>query len=76
MKKDNLVRTVNDIDKCVALLGNNRFNLVLVASIRTRELRKGSKPLVDNSNKSTPIVTALKEIEHGKIGIEYLKKIR
>jgi DNA-directed RNA polymerase subunit K/omega len=32
--------------------------------------------LVDNINNSTPIVTALKEIENGKVGIEYLKKIR
>lgn len=67
---------MNDIDKCVALIGNNRFNLVLVAAARTRELRKGSRPLVDNSNNSTPIVTALKEIEQGKVGIEYLKKVR
>jgi DNA-directed RNA polymerase subunit omega len=75
MKKDNLIRTVNDTDKCVEMIGN-RFNLVLVAVTRTREIKRGSKPLVDNINNSTPIVTALKEIENGKVGIEYLKKIR
>jgi DNA-directed RNA polymerase subunit omega len=70
-----LTRTVTDTDKCVEMIGN-RFNLVLVAAQRARELRRGSRPLVDNSNNSTASVLALKEIEQGKIGIEYLKKIR
>jgi DNA-directed RNA polymerase subunit omega len=70
-----LTRTVTDTDKCVEMIGN-RFNLVLVAAQRARELRRGSRPLVENINNSTPIVLALKEIEQGKVGIEYLKKIR
>jgi DNA-directed RNA polymerase subunit omega len=70
-----LTRTVNDTDKCVEMIGN-RFNLVLVAAQRARELRRGSRPLVDNINNATSVVLALKEIEHGKVGIEYLKKIR
>ena len=39
------------------------FDLVLGASQRTRELRRGSTPKVDCDN--GPIVTALKEIEEG-----------
>jgi DNA-directed RNA polymerase subunit omega len=75
MHQAKLTRTMNDIDKCVEMIGG-RFNLVLVAAQRTRELRRGSRPLVDNSNNSTSCVLALKEIEQGKIGVEYLRKIR
>ena len=64
-----------DTDKCVEMIGD-RFNLVLVAAHRTREISRGSHPLIDNANKSTPCVLALSEIEHGKVGIEYLRKIR
>jgi len=75
MIQPKLVRTMNDTEKCVEMIGN-RFDLVLVAAIRTRELKRGSRPLVDNNNNSSAIVTALKEIENGKIGIEYLRKVR
>jgi DNA-directed RNA polymerase subunit omega len=75
MHKKKLTPTRNDTDKCVEMIGN-RFNLVLVASARVRELRRGSRPLVDNSNHSTPPVLALSEIEAGKVGIEYLRKVR
>jgi DNA-directed RNA polymerase subunit omega len=53
----------------------NRYDLVLVASVRARELTRGHMPLV--SKKGGPIVTALREIEEGKIdGKEYLAKLR
>lgn len=52
----------------------NRFDLVLIASARARELKRGHKPLIQTDNK--PIVTALNEIEQGKIGREYLKKVK
>jgi DNA-directed RNA polymerase subunit omega len=70
-----IVRTTINTEKCVEMIGN-RFNLVLIASQRTRELRKGYRPLVNNSNDSTSVVLALKEIEQGKVGIEYLRKIK
>jgi DNA-directed RNA polymerase subunit omega len=57
----------------VEMIGN-RYDLVLIASIRARELRRGYKPLITTNN--TPIVTALNEIEQGKIGIDYLKKVK
>jgi DNA-directed RNA polymerase subunit omega len=75
MISQKLERTMTDTDKCVAMIGD-RFNLVLVAGIRTRELRRGARPLVDNLNASTPVIVALKEIEQGKVGVDYLKKIR
>jgi len=70
-----LTRTVIDTDQCVTNIGN-RFSLVLVAAIRARELRRGSRSLTDNVNKTTPVVQALKEIQEGKVGLEYLRKIR
>ena len=57
----------------VEMIGN-RYDLVLIASVRARELKRGHKPLINTNNK--PIVTALNEIEQGKIGIEYLKKVK
>jgi DNA-directed RNA polymerase subunit omega len=48
------------------------FDLVLIASRRTRELRAGWKPLVICDNDAP--VTALREIEEGKIGRDYLLK--
>jgi len=52
----------------------NRYDLVLIASIRARELTRGHMPMV--SKKAGPIVTALREIEEGKIGREYLGKLK
>ncbi len=47
---------------------NNRFALVLVSSRRSRQILKGSRPLVKSTNK--PIVTSLREIAARKILIE------
>jgi DNA-directed RNA polymerase subunit omega len=62
-----------DTDICVNQIGN-RYDLVLVASVRVRELRQGRTKQVSGTNSAT--ITALKEIEAGKIGKEYLKKVR
>ena len=50
----------------------NRYDLVLIASQRARELKRGARPMI--STKNGVIVTALKEIEQGHVGREYLKK--
>jgi len=50
-------------EEAVAAIGN-RFDLVLVASQRTRELRRGSKQKVEGKDASLT-VTALREIEQG-----------
>jgi DNA-directed RNA polymerase subunit omega len=52
----------------------NRYDLVLIASERTRELMRGDPPLIDSKN--SPTVTALREIEQGKVGRSYLLKVR
>ena len=67
------IRVQNDTDKCVANAGN-RFDLVLIASQRVREIRRGAVPKIATT--STPSVAALEEIEAGLIGRDYLKKIK
>ncbi len=63
-----------DTDKCVTNMDNNRFNLVIAAAQRARELKRGSRKLTSGSDGN--IITALKEIEEGLIGPEILKKIK
>lgn len=43
----------------------NRFALVVLAALRTRQIMKGSKALVSGKNK--PSVMALREIAAGKV---------
>jgi DNA-directed RNA polymerase subunit omega len=52
----------------------NRFDLVLIASQRARELKRGALPKVTSKNGAA--VTALREIEQGFVGRDYLKRIR
>jgi DNA-directed RNA polymerase subunit omega len=44
----------------------NRFALVILAAQRTRQLLKGSKPLVANRD-NREIVTALREVAAGRV---------
>ena len=53
----------------------NRFEMVLIASARVRELKRGHKSLLDKPTTAGPIVTALMEIEKGLVGREYLRKV-
>ena len=58
--------------KAAEMVGN-KFDLVLIAAARARELKRGHKAKVICDN--GPMVTALREIEEGFIGREYLKKV-
>jgi DNA-directed RNA polymerase subunit omega len=59
--------------EAVEMVGN-RFDLVLIASARVRELKHGhmAKVITD----AGPTVTALQEVEAGKVGREYLERFR
>jgi DNA-directed RNA polymerase subunit omega len=46
----------------------NRFELVLGAAKRAKQLLKGGRPLVESDNKE--VVTALREIAAGKVTLE------
>jgi DNA-directed RNA polymerase subunit omega len=44
---------------------SSRFSLVMLASIRAKQLLKGAKPLIKSDNRD--IVIALREIAAGKV---------
>jgi DNA-directed RNA polymerase subunit omega len=44
---------------------SNRFELVMLAAVRARQLLKGAKPLIEADNRE--VVTALREIAAGKV---------
>lgn len=50
----------------------NRYDLILIASTRTRELKAGHQPKL--ISRHSAVVTALGEIEHGLVGRNYLLK--
>jgi len=51
----------------------NRYDLILIAARRARELGRGDQPRL-NGPKHCHVITAIKEIEHGLVGREYLYK--
>ncbi|WP_300878663.1 DNA-directed RNA polymerase subunit omega, partial [uncultured Parasutterella sp.] len=52
----------------------NRFQMVLVASVRARQLSQGHTPKIECKDKAT--VAALREIAEGVTGLEMLNGIR
>ena len=79
----NNVQTRQDVLAYEATLGlsneaavaavENRYDLVLIGARRARELGRGDKPKIDGP-KHGAVVTALKEIELGLVGRDYLYK--
>ena len=51
----------------------NRFQLVLAATYRARQLTLGSTPQVE-AERDKPTVIALREIAAGKVGVEILNR--
>jgi len=62
--------TVEDCNKYVA----NRFELILVAAQRGKELNHGAVALIDNVKKDKEAIVALREIAAGFLSIENLEK--
>jgi len=64
-----------DTQKCVELSGGNRFNLVIMAAARSRELRRQHRD--SNAFKDVHTnVTALLEFQDGTQTGEYMKKVK
>ena len=61
------------VEDCLPAV-ENRFDLVLVASRRARQIALGSKPLVDEEN-DKPTVLALREIAAGVMDAKILDEI-
>ena len=52
----------------------NRFELVMVATKRARQIANGQEPMVEEEN-DKPTVIALREIAEGKVGAEILEEV-
>ena len=62
------------IDDCLEQIPN-RFQLTLVAALRSRQLSNGAEPVIDvEGSKDKPSVIALREIAEGLIGEDILLK--
>jgi DNA-directed RNA polymerase subunit omega len=61
------------VEDCLEVV-DNRFELVLMASRRARQITKGAQPLVDDED-DKPTVTALREIAAGRISAELLDAV-
>ncbi len=61
------------VEDCIDKVGN-RFELVLLATKRARQITRGATPLVDVEN-DKPTVIALREIAEGKIDLAILDEI-
>jgi DNA-directed RNA polymerase omega subunit len=58
-------------EQAVAMIGN-RYDLVLAGARRMRELSRGDQPKITLKFPHSPGVTAMLEIEAGKIGRDYI----
>jgi DNA-directed RNA polymerase omega subunit len=63
-----------DTDKCVNQVGN-RFNLVILAAARSREIRKQNFSSQKFEHVHTN-VTALLEFQNGELDLNYMRKIK
>ena len=61
------------VEDCIEKVGN-RFELVLLATKRARQITRGSTPLVEVEN-DKPTVIALREIAADKIGPAFLNEV-
>jgi DNA-directed RNA polymerase omega subunit len=77
MKKLDLSRGPSiDMDKCVVNAGGNRFNLVLIAAARTREIRRQHASSQKREHVHA-IITALEDIQLGTVDTRtYLNKVK
>ena len=63
------------VEDCLSVV-DNRFELVLMASKRARQLAKGVEPTIDNGEaQDTPTVLALREIAARKIDLGLIEEV-
>jgi|SRR5262245_16103358 len=55
------------------VIGENRFLKVLIAAQRAKQIHKGARPLVQQSNTRATRI-ALEEVERGLIGFEFISQ--
>ncbi len=63
-----------DTNLCVDKAGGNRFDLVLIAAARAREISRKHKAAELGTQVNAP-VSALLDVQNGLVGKEYLRKV-
>mgnify|MGYP003649884478 CR=1 FL=1 len=64
-----------DNQKCIDNAGGNQFNMILIASVRAREISKISKEK-GNLIFGSPIVSAMLELQNSMYDKKYLNKVK
>jgi DNA-directed RNA polymerase subunit omega len=59
------------VEDCIERV-NNRFELVLLATKRARQIARGAAPLLDEEN-DKPTVIALREIAEGRVDQQFMQ---
>lgn len=80
MEHINKLGTEINVDTALENIGGNRFELILIASSRAREI-ESTRRIAQHADSKTQyrnrtISAALQDVEEGKIGREYLNKLR
>ena len=63
------------VEDCLKIVPN-RFELVLIASNRARELQEGAEPIIKLKEKEKNTVVALREIASGKFSEDKMAQLR
>jgi hypothetical protein len=63
-----------NVETCVEAAGG-RYNLVLIASARAREIRRQNPESLDRKHLYS-VITALEEIQAGEVGADYIYRIK
>lgn len=64
-----------DNDKIVEMSGGNRFNLVIMAAARSREIRRQNRDSMKFEHLHSN-VSALLDFQSGEVGSDYIKKVK
>jgi DNA-directed RNA polymerase subunit K/omega len=64
-----------DMEKCLEQAGGNRYNMIIIAAQRAREIARKHRA-DERKDAAYPVVNALQQLEAGQYGIEYLNKVR
>jgi DNA-directed RNA polymerase omega subunit len=69
-----------EVDQALVNVGGNRFEMILIAATRAREI-ESTRRIAQNADsnlkyRNRTVSAALQEIEEGKIGREYLDRLR
>jgi DNA-directed RNA polymerase subunit omega len=60
-------------EECTKVI-ENKYEMILMASARARELERGARPMVEGDNKNC--VTAMKEIAAGLVDRDIITRVK